>query len=147
MCNRVYILTGQEPSERLEFRSFISSPNSYGSLCKKPDHLHISLIASLAYSPYSLTIPFRMIAHTDLSYTNFLHLLRPTDLGSPSIQSNHLNFRLPAFFFNLVSQHILSLRSYHQTFFADARPILIFLHLLKFHLQYPNFRIGKFMAY
>ena len=27
----------------------------------------------------------------------FLHLLTPTDIRSPSIQANHLNFGLPAF--------------------------------------------------
>jgi hypothetical protein len=38
-----------------------------------------------------------MITHTDLSSAFFLHLFTPIDFRSFSVQSNHLNFGLPAF--------------------------------------------------
>jgi hypothetical protein len=65
---------------------------------KTTKHGFYSASSSLAYGPYSLTsASFRMTAHTDLSSALFLHLLTSVDFRSFSVESNHLNFGLPAF--------------------------------------------------
>jgi hypothetical protein len=84
--------------------------------------------------PYCLTgASFRTIAHTDLSSAFFLHLLAPIYFRSCSIQSNHLNFGLPAFLLPSGFPRITSF-TVHQTFLLDDQPILVFLLLLL--LQY-----------
>jgi len=62
--------------------------------------------------------------------TFFLHLLTPADIRSFSIQANHLNFGLAAFFFLLFPPEL----SYRKTFLLDGQFILIFLLILL--LQY-----------
>jgi hypothetical protein len=82
--------------------------------------------SSLSYGPYNLTnASFRMIAHTDLSFAFFLHLLTPIYFRSFPIQSNHLNVGVPALPPPSGFPTNSFLRSSHQTFLPGDQPIVV----------------------
>ena len=90
----------------------------------------VSVICGHLFGAQSLSltsVSFRMTAHTDLSSAFFLPLLTPIDFRPFSVQSNHLNFGLPAFLLPSGSPEILSWRSYHQGFLPRVQPILVYL--------------------
>jgi len=53
-----------------------------------------------------------------------------------SMQSSHLHFGLPAFFFHVVPPEILFLWYYHQTLLPDDQPILVFLFLCCYNIWF-----------
>jgi hypothetical protein len=91
---------------------------------------NLSHSSSLACSSYSLTIAsFKIIAHSSLSFSLFLHLLTPNAYRSSSTQSSHLNFGLPGFLLTPGLPRTLSSPSFHQPMSQNGQTIPIFLLL------------------
>jgi hypothetical protein len=84
-----------------------------------------------------------MITHTVLSSAFFLHLLAPIDFRSFSVQSNHLNFGLPAFllpsgfprntFYTVLPSDILTRWPAHPSLLLLLLQYLVFY---TYHLQF-----------